>query len=221
MPRNWNAQADDSNGLYVCDDFRQAMYQIVASQCLYLRFKNHATAYRIISRYRDDFQEALDLMGLKLRFKDDQDYCFAVPTVAKYLPVDRQETLFLLVLRQIYHIHALEGDLTLEDEVIVALPEFMSVYEALTGEEFDKKASLLHSLIRSARRYGLAREVDSPDDGDHQDFAIAVLPAIVEVLSEYAVGRVGAGLKAALLVRSGQAAPTAGEAEEDAEKEGQ
>jgi hypothetical protein len=213
MPRNWNAQADSSNGLYVCDDFRQAMYQIVANQCLYLRFKNHATAYRIISQYRDDFQEALDLMGLKLRFKDDQSYCFVVPTVAKYLPVDRQETLFLLVLRQIYHTHALEGALTTDDEVIVALPEFMSVYESLTGEAFDKKASLLHSLIRSARRYGLAREVDSPDDGDHQDFAIAVLPAIVEVLSEYAVGRVGAALKAALLTQPDQAAATLGETE--------
>jgi hypothetical protein len=217
MPRNWNAQVEDSNGLYVCDDFRQAMYQIVASQCLYLRFKKHATAYRIISRYRDDFQEALDLMGLKLRFKDDQDYCYVVPTVAKYLPVDRQETLFLLVLRQIYHTHALQGELTAEDEVVVALPEFMSVYESLTGEEFDKKASLLHTLIRSARRYGLAREVESPEDGDHQDFAIGILPAIVEVLSESAVGRVGAGLKAALLVQSERPETTTGESETEEE----
>lgn len=199
MPRNWNSLAEASEGLYECDDFRQAMYQIVAHQCLYLRFKHHATWYRIISEHRSDYQEALDLMGLKLRFNDTQEFCFVVPTVAKFLPVDRQETLFFLVLRHIYHRHAMVGNRSFEDEVIVGLPELMAAYESLTGEELDKKATVIKNLIRSARRYGLAREVPPPEDGDYQHFAIAILPAIAEILSEHAVGRVGARLKAGLL----------------------
>lgn len=200
MPRNWNSLADASDGLYVVDEFKQAMYQIVTHQCLYLRFKHQSSWYRLLSQHRTEFQEALDLMGLKLRFNDDQEFCFVIPTVAKYLPVDRQETLFLLVLRHIYHRHAMLGERGSDDEVIVALPEFMSAYESLTGEAIEKKAGVVRDLIRTARRYGLAREVEPPEDGDHQSFAIGILPGIVEVLSEYAVGRVGAALKAALPV---------------------
>ncbi|MFZ3001883.1 MAG: DUF4194 domain-containing protein [Undibacterium umbellatum] len=202
MPRNWINLADASEGSYECDDFKQAMYQIVAHQCLYLRFKNHATWYRLISLYRGEFQEALDLMGLRLRFNEIQEYCFVIPTVAKFLPVDRSETLFLLVLRHIYHHHAMAGDRNPEDETIVGIPELMSAYEALTGEELDKKATVIKSLVRSARRYGLAREIPSPDDGDYQQFAIAILPAITEILSEHAVGRVGARLKAGIFSHS-------------------
>lgn len=198
MPRNWNSLAEASGGMYECDDFRQAMYNMVTHQCLYLRFPHHATSYRLISQYRSDFHEALDLMGMKLKFNDQQEFCFVVPTVAKYLPVDKQETLFLLVLRHIYHKHAMAGDRTAQDEVVVTLPEFISAYESLTGETIDRKANVIRNLLRSAKRYGLARELEPPEDGDHQSFAIGILPGIVEVLSEFAIGRVGALLKASL-----------------------
>lgn len=199
MPRDWKSCADATEGLYDCYAFKQAMYQIVTQQCLYLRFKHQAISYRIISQFRAEFLEALDLMGLKLRFVDAQEFCFVVPTVAKYLPVDRNETLFMLVLRHIYHHHAMSGGRDLDDEVVVSLPELMSAYESLTGEELDKKANVIKNLIRSARRYGFAREVPALDDGDQQQFAIVILPGIAEVFSENAVGRVGARLKAGLL----------------------
>ncbi|GMU70524.1 MAG: hypothetical protein AMXMBFR37_28560 [Steroidobacteraceae bacterium] len=52
--------------------------------------------------------------------------------------------------------------------------------------------------MKTAARCGLARLIDTPE-GDPQPFAVAILPAIAEVLSEHAVGRFGAHLKSALV----------------------
>ena len=44
-------------------------------------------------------------------------------------------------------------------------------------------------------RHGLARAADAPD-GDPQPFVILIFPGIAEALSEYALNRFGADLKA-------------------------
>lgn len=199
MPRNWESLAQSSEGLYQVQDFQQALYQLVTQQCLYLRHPTQAVAYRLISRYRDEFKDAADLMGLKLGFSDRLSFCFVVQDVAKAQAMDLKETLFLLTLRQIYHVHASAGDLDAGGVAAAGLAELQESYKLLTGRNLDTSRSAMDALIRTARRQGLARQADAGTD-DAQPYLVEILPGIAEVLSEYALSRFGAALKANLPV---------------------
>lgn len=203
MPRNWNAIADESEGIYVTDDFKRAMYQLASHQCLYSRFGHHATSFRIISKYRDAFEEALALMGLRLGFNDRLEFCYVVPEVIKDTLLDYQETRFLLVLRQMYHIKGSAGDMTIEGDALVNVEELVSTYRSMTGLELETKNQAIRELIKMASRKGLARILEKPEN-DPQPFAIIILPAIAEILSEHAVARFGAQLKSGLVIHDGE-----------------
>lgn len=205
MPRNWESLAQSSEGLYEVKDFQQALYQLVTQQCLYLRHPSQAVAYRLISRYRNEFKDAADLMGLKLGFSDRLSFCFVIQDVAKAQAMDLKETLFLLTLRQIYHVHASAGDLGADAVTTVGLPELQESYKLLTGRNLETSRGAMDALLRTARRQGLARQSDaSMDDG--QPYVVEILPGIAEVLSEYAISRFGAALKASLPVEDADAA---------------
>jgi len=64
----------------------------------------------------------------------------------------------------------------------------------------------LRALLKMAARHGVARAVDAPE-GDPQPFAIMIWPGVVEVLSEYALNRFGADLKARLVTTEAPAMP--------------
>lgn len=205
MPRTWESLAQSTDGDYVVDDFKQAFYQLVTHQCLYARFVQQGVAYRIISKYRTEFKEAADLLGLQLAFNDRLEYCYVNQAVARHMPMDLQETMFLLVLRHTYHLHASAGDLTPEGDAVVSIPELQETYKGLTGRDLETRTQVLKSQVKAAQRNGLARLADA-DDGDGQPFAIAILPGIADVLSEHAVNRFGAHLKASLIDVPGRAA---------------
>ena len=199
MPRNWRSLADASNGIYEVDDFKQALYQLIVHQCLYSRFNQQSTAFRIISAHRRDFEEAVELMGLRLGFNERLEFCYVVPEVVKHTPLDTQDTLFLLVLRQLFHLRGSAGELSDEGDAVVGIEELVATYRSMTGRTMEtKNQSLLKGLVKVASRCGLARLIDAPED-DPQPFAIAILPAIAEVLSEHAVNRFGAHLKSSLV----------------------
>lgn len=198
MPRNWNSLAESTKGLYTTDNFKQAMYQLVTHQCLYCRFITHTVSYRIISEYRDEFEEAVALMGLRFGFNDRLEFCFVMPESVKDSPMDIQETLFFLVLRQLYHSKGSVGDLTPEGDAVVSVPELVTTFHSMTGRELESKANIIRGLVKSASRKGLARIQEKPEN-DPQPFAILILPAIAEILSENAINRFGAALKATLL----------------------
>lgn len=171
----------------------------------YLRHPSQAVAYRLISRYRNEFKDAADLMGLKLGFSDRLSFCFVIQDVAKAQAMDLKETLFLLTLRQIYHVHASAGDLGADGVTTVGLPELQESYKLLTGRNLETSRGAMDALLRTARRQGLARQSDaSMDDG--QPYVVEILPGIAEVLSEYAISRFGAALKASLPVEDADAA---------------
>ena len=73
---------------------------------------------------------------------------------------------------------------------------------------FDGRVDTLRTLLKMSARHGIARAVDAPE-GDPQPFAIMIWPGIVEVLSEYALNRFGADLKARAV--NAEAAPAAQE----------
>jgi Domain of unknown function (DUF4194) len=202
MPRNWNALAENSEGVYSTDDFKRAFFQLLTSQCLYLRFTQHVTSYRIISNYRREFEEASELAGLLLRFNDRLEYCYLLPQNVKATLLDKQETVFLLVLRQLYHMHGTVGQLTPEGDAIVSVEELIATYQSIADTPLDNRhQGAIKMQVKLATRRGLARMVDPPD-GDPQPFAVAILPAIADILSEHAVGRFGAHLKSALVGHS-------------------
>ena len=205
MPRNWESLAQSSEGIYQVQDFQQALYQLVTQQCLYLRHPSQAVAYRLISRYRNEFKDAADLMGLKLGFSDRLSFCFVIQDVAKAQAMDLKETLFLLTLRQIYHVHASAGDLGADGVTAVGLPELQESYKLLTGRSLETSRGAMDALLRTARRQGLARQADGGMD-DAQPYVVEILPGIAEVLSEHAISRFGAALKASLPVEDADAA---------------
>lgn len=198
MPRDWNSLAANSEGLYEVSDFKHAMYQLVVQQCLYLRQRDQAVAYRIISSHRDAFTEAVALMGLRLGFTEQHELCYVTQDGGTQSPMDLQETLFLLTLRHIYHSHASAGDLTQDGDALTGIAEFEESYKSLCHRDFDGRADTLRALLKMAARHGIAKAVDAPD-GDPQPFAICIWPGVLEVLSEYAINRFGADLKARAL----------------------
>ncbi len=195
MPRDWNALAASSDGLYEASDFKHAMYQLVVQQCLYLRQRDQAVAFRLISAHREAFTEAVALMGLRLGFNDRLEFCYVAQDGGTQSPMDLQETLFLLTLRHVYHTRASAGDLTPEGDAQIDIAEFEESYKSLCHRDFEGRVDTLRALLKMAARHGVARAVDAPE-GDPQPFAIMIWPGVVEVLSEYALNRFGADLKA-------------------------
>lgn len=199
MPRNWDAIAEAGDCIYKPDDFRRAMYQIVCQQCLYLRNPKQAVAYRLIAQYKSHFVEALDLMGLKLIHNAVREYCVVTQSVARHQPMTLHQTLFLLALRQAYHVRANAGDLTPMGDAHYSIPDFEELYRELTGRDLQATGMpALRDALREAQRHGLAREEKAPE-GDPQPFVIAILPGIADVLDEEAINRFGANLKAMLI----------------------
>lgn len=196
--RSWESVAQSSDGLYVPDDFRHAFYQLVVQQALYLRFMHQAVAYRLISSYRSEFKEAAEMLGLRLSFNDRLEYCYVVQDSGRFSPMNLQETMLLLVLRQAYHQRASAGDLTQEGDAVISIPELQELHKQLTKRDLDVGAQVLRVQLKDAQRHGLARTVDAPE-GDVQPFAVAVMPAMADILSEHAVARFGANLKASLM----------------------
>lgn len=198
MPRNWIDLADSTDGVHTVDDFQQAFYQLVINQCLYARFRRQVRSYRLIARFPKEFKEAADLLGLKLVVKEADGYCFVRQDATRFSSMDIQETRFLLTLRKLYHVRAIEGDLTPTDrDAIVSIEEFEMAYRDLVKQEFDGD---LRSLLKSSRAKGIAMEdKDVIRDGDVQPFAIAILPGVSELLSEQAIDKFGASLKASMV----------------------
>jgi hypothetical protein len=205
--RSWESLAQASEGLYEPDDFRHAFYQLVVQQALYLRFAHQSIAYRLISRHRTEFKEAAEMLGLRLSFNDRLEYCYVVQDSGRLAPMNLQETMLLLVLRQAYHQRASAGDLTEQGDAIVSIPELQELHKQLTNRELEVGSQALKAQLKDAHRHGLARTVDAPD-GDVQPFSISIMPAIADILSEHAVSRFGANLKASLMGKepAGQAA---------------
>lgn len=190
MPRNWSSLAQSSNGIYTENDFKQAFYQLVCAQVLYARELHHAVAYALIARYRAEFDEAADLLGLQLKYNDSYRYCYVVPYAVKHQQLDTTETLLMLVLRRLYHDRALSGDLD-SGETVVTVDELVAAYQASTQRELPKTAGDLRELILRMRRYGIAKP-GKPAEGDAQPFTVVILPGINEILSESAISRLGA-----------------------------
>lgn len=182
MKRSWNILSQQTNGLYAVADFERTAYRLVTEQVLYASDRNARSAYHLVEAYFDDYVAALAPLGMRLERNSHYRYVVALPAHSEGTPVTLDETLLLLVLRQRYDIAARQGQVEEQGEVIVELPELQDAYQALTGRSMPDVGSL-RSLARAAKRWGVARLVESEPD-DPQPFHLRVRPAIVEIVGE-------------------------------------
>lgn len=182
MKRSWSQLSQQSNGIYTVQDFERAAYRLVTEQVLYVSDRNARTAYRLIEDHFDDYVGALAPLGIRLQRNAHYRYIVALPTHGEGAPVTLDETLLLLVLRQRYDEAMRQGLVEDQGEVVLELPELQEAYPALAGRPMPEVGTL-RSLIRTLKRWGVCRPVDS-EGGDPQPFHLRVRPAIVEIVGE-------------------------------------
>lgn len=198
MPKNWISLAEES-GIHTPEDFKKAFHRLVTHQCLYARFHQHSATYRLVSRYRSAFAEAADLLGLSLEFNSQYEFCYVIPQVQVEPQINLQESRFLLTLRYIYHLKANAQELTEEGDVIVDPKTFSDFFIELCCGDIDMSNTVeMKELSKMASRCGLVKLIKPPEN-DPQPYYLAILPGVMAVLSEEAVNRFGAQLKAVLL----------------------
>ena len=182
MKRSWNVLSQLSNGIHAVADFERAAYRLVTEQVLYASDRGARTAYHLVEDHFDDYVAALAPLGIRLERNAHYRYVVALPAHAEGVPVTLEETLLLLVLRQRYDEAARQGDIEELGEVVVELPELQEAYQALIARPMPEVGTL-RALARTARRWGVARLVDSEPD-DPQPFHLRVRPAIVDIVGE-------------------------------------
>lgn len=210
MPRSWEKLAN-ADELYTSEsDYQAAAYQLVTAQVLYEQDVSQRVSYHIIRRYPAEFKEAMALLGMELIVNDDYRYCAAVPREARKVLLPLQDTLLILVLRQLFHERAMKGELD-SGRAMVTIEELQAHYTQGTGRSLPQTAIDLREALAPLRRYGLARLVDT-EHGDSQPFHIAIQPAIEELVNEAAVSKLGAYQAA----RTSAAAERQGEGDDEA-----
>lgn len=182
MKRSWNVLSQLSNGTYAVADFERAAYRLVTEQALYASDRGTRIAYHLVEDHFDDYVAALAPLGIRLERNPHYRYVVALPAHAEGVPVTLEETLLLLVLRQRYDEAARQGNIEELGEVVVELPDLQEAYQALVARPMPEVGSL-RALARTARRWGVARLVDSEPD-DPQPFHLRVRPAIVDIVGE-------------------------------------
>lgn len=221
MSDYWETFAERSNQVYAQADFEAAAYRLISEQCLYHADKMSRIAYNVVERFEREFEKVLAPFGVRLHVNRVLRYAVALPAHAKVTPVNKAQTLFALVLRGIYEESARVGYMNEDGEVQCDLIELGEKYRLMSGHELPGKGEF-DSLMRTARRWGIARRLDDEETAnqvpgaDGHTGGIAIRPAIVEVLGESALRRIVLWQEA--LAKSEESGEPVLEAVEDADE---
>lgn len=195
MPNNWERIAEAEDLYKDVNDFKQSAYQLITEQVLYEASHAQRKAFHIIQKHMGHFKDAVGLFGLELFVNHSYRYCYVVPRDVRQVPLSLEETLLILVLRQLYHERASKGDQEADGRVTVEIEELKQAFKGATGRELPVGAGELKEKVQGLRRYGIARTVDV-EPGSIQPFDICILAGIEELVNENAVSRLGAYLVA-------------------------
>jgi hypothetical protein len=194
MNNYWDTLAARSQGLHVPAEFELASYRLVNEQVLYHADRHSRNAYHLIEGYERDIRAALRPLGVDVQVNRELRYAYAVPLHGKSGTASTNQTLFALVLRNIYDEAARNADTNDDGEVVCDLVELEEKFRMMTGRTLPGKSEL-RDLLRTARRWGIARVVGGADeevldvDLHGQDYAIMIRHAITVVLGEAALSR--------------------------------
>lgn len=195
MSHYWEALAARTDGQNTAEEFESAAYRLISEQVLYHTDKHSRVAYWLVERYTKDFERALEPLGIEVMVNTLLRYVYAKPRHAKSGTASVTQTLLALVLRSLYDESARVGQLDDNGEVLCDLVELEEKYRLATGRELPSKMEF-DALLRQFKRWGIARVADEQNlieiDGDaDSQLYVLIRPAIVEVLGDAALQRLG------------------------------
>lgn len=199
MNKHWQTLAERSEGLATNEEIEAALYRLVTEQVLYYSDRKSKRDYQIIASFERDLKGALSALGMDLHVERSLRYVCALPRYAKPGSIHTGQTIFALVLRQIYDEAMRQGkDINDAGEVVCDLVELEEKYRLLTTRAFPSSKNELREMLRAAKRWGIARISDGSGEDipetslQGQDFVIIIRPAITVILGEAAISRISA-----------------------------
>lgn len=195
MSNYWDTLAARTDGQNTAEDFETAAYRLVSEQVLYHSDKHSRVAYGLIDRYTKNFEAALEPLGIDIQVNSLLRYVCARPRHAKVGTASVTQTLLALVLRSLYDESARTGQLNDNGDVLCDLVELEEKYRLSTGRELPSKTEF-DALIRQFRRWGIVKmpdeqSMDELDSDADLNLYIMIRPAIVEILGDAALQRLG------------------------------
>jgi len=193
-PRDWEDLASRLDGIYAVEDFEIAAYRLVAEQVIYHSDRSSRVIYAILDLYEREFVKVLAPFGVSLSINRQLRYVTALPRHAKAGTATVAQTLFALVLRGLYDEGVRAGGLTEDGEILCDYIELQEKFHLMTGRDLPTRGEL-DTLLRAAKRWGIARRLEDDDSGHLTPFqesangGVAIRPAIVDVLGETALIR--------------------------------
>lgn len=191
---DWEDLASRLDGVYTVEDFETAAYRLVAEQVIYHSDRSGRVTYGILDLYEREFAKVLAPLGVSLSINRQLRYVTALPRHAKLGTATVAQTLFALVLRGLYDEGVRAGGLTEDGEVLCDYIELQEKFHLMTGRDLPTRGEL-DTLLRSAKRWGIARRLEDDDSGhltplqEQSAGGVAIRPAIVDVLGETALLR--------------------------------
>src|SRR5450830_806314 len=192
--RDWEDLASRLDGIYTVEDLETTAYRLVAEQVIYHSDRNSRVTYAILDLYEREFAKVLAPFGVSLSINRQLRYVAALPRHAKASTATVAQTLFALVLRGLYDEGVRAGGLTEDGEILCDYIELQEKFHLMTGRDLPTRGEL-DTLLRSAKRWGIARRLEDDDSGyltplqEQSAGGVAIRPAIVDVLGETALMR--------------------------------
>lgn len=179
---NWERLAAQSNGLYEESDYQQAAYRLMMEQVIYAGDRGCRGPYEVVTRHLGAFRDVFEQFGMTITHNPHHGYVVAIPRHAFGVRMRLEETRLALLLRRVYDDRINAVDIV-DGEAFVTLEELEQLYKELLGRQLPDRGEM-RELVRSLKRNGMAREIESEDD---QPFQIAIRPAITDLLGETAL----------------------------------
>lgn len=192
--RDWEDLASRLEGIYTVEDFETAAYRLVAEQVIYHSDRSSRVTYALLDLYEREFAKVLAPLGVSLSINRQLRYVTALPRHAKAGTATVAQTLFSLVLRGLYDEGVRAGGLTEDGEILCDYIELQEKFHLMTGRDLPTRGEL-DTLLRAAKRWGIARRLEDDDSGhltplqEQSSGGVAIRPAIVDVLGEAALIR--------------------------------
>ena len=215
MPLNWTKLAAQDERLLE-DDFQRAAMRLMNEQILYESNAPQRTAYRLIVRFLDAFEEAFSLFGCRLDHNEHARYIAAVPVVEDAQRIGIKQTLMILVLAQLYDYHMSRG--TLDKGIAgIDMGELATAYKASTGRDLVLKPQTeVMALLEDMKRWGVARATRTEAFGE-ATWGVEILPGIQSLVTERSLAKLKAHAQVNTEVGVDEAAGAAETEEETAE----
>ena len=191
---HWDAIEEKTKSIVTTDLLEATAYRLVSEQVLYAADIKSRTSYSLVEQYERDFSHALAPLGVKLLVNRRLRFACAIPRHAKASLATTEQTLMALVLLSMYEESGRAGRLNDDGEVVCDLVELGEKYRVSTNRQMPI-AGKLEELMRSMKRWGIARTMADEQDGPpgqeerDQPFVVVIRPGIMEVLNEAALVR--------------------------------